>query len=88
MSPLDPEPAPHRAILPANLDDPRFTTPTKATTNREWTAADAVIAELTEPLDEAELILRSEIWHNLRLLSLIVEVVTAPIRAFFVLLQR
>jgi hypothetical protein len=88
MSPPDPEPAPHGAILRANLDDPRFATPTEAPTNREWTAADAVIAELTEPLEDAELMLRSEISLNIRFVWLLIDVFTAPIRAFLGLLQR
>jgi hypothetical protein len=40
-----------KAILPANVDDPRFAGTRDAGSGAPWTPGDAVIAEVTEPLD-------------------------------------
>jgi hypothetical protein len=87
MSP-NPEATPDSHMLPANVDDPRFSGPTKPETDREWTDADAVLAEATMPLDDAEMIIASELCRELWFVWLILELVTAPIRCLMRLLQR
>jgi hypothetical protein len=51
--------SPQTGILPANIDDPRFAEPTRSDRHAEWTAGSAVVADLTEPVDETRRFLTS-----------------------------
>jgi hypothetical protein len=48
-------------ILPSNVDDPRFSqdSPSDGRQPAEWTARDALVADLTEPIDTASSIATS-----------------------------
>lgn len=46
-------------VLPANVDDPRFTSAPSSDRHAEWTTGSTLTAELMEPLDEARTIATS-----------------------------
>jgi len=61
-----------QAILPSNVDQPRFRDTGEPDVQREWTAVDAIMAPLTEPLDIA----RSEFaWRLAELASLVLDLI-------------
>jgi hypothetical protein len=77
----DSDAAPDGHILPANVDDPRFAaSPAPQADNREWTDTDAVFAQVTMPLDDAKMVVASELLGERSLVWLIVELLTTAVR--------